>query len=88
MVKKAAKKKITKKATKEASSKKVAKKAAAKKSTKKATKKSKHTVTPPTHEEIAIKAYDLYTERVVSGTDGCCESDWFAALDYLNNKAN
>lgn len=80
-VKKTAKK-AAKKNVKKAAKKSTPKKKTAKKTTKKTTVKSKKTVNY-TEKEISVKAFDLYNERIASGKEGCCESDWFAAIEYL-----
>jgi len=80
-VKKTAKK-AAKKNVKKAAKKSTPKKKTAKKTTKKTTIKSKKTVNY-TEKEISAKAFDLYNERIASGIVGSSESDWFAAVEYL-----
>ena len=75
--------KSTKKTAKKKTAKKVTQKPTAKKTTKKSTIKSQEIAVIHSDEEISLKAFDLYNERIASGKDGSSESDWFAAVEYL-----
>ena len=83
VTKSTATKPTTKTTTKKKTAKKVTKKPTAKKTTKKSTTKSKKVIVKHTEEEISLKAFDLYNERIASGIVGSSESDWFAAVEYL-----
>lgn len=74
-------KKATKKTAKKAPA--TSKKKVAKKAAKKAPKKNSK-IMPPSHEEIASRAYHIYTDRMASGQTGDAHSDWQQALQELS----
>jgi hypothetical protein len=72
------------------------KKNSTKKVTKKVSSEKKEKVTPgkktssskkfPSHEEIMVKAQEIYIKRIKKGESGSAESDWLAAEKFLMGK--
>lgn len=56
----------------------------AKKTTKKVTKKSTIEKSPPSHNEIAKVAFEIYVRRKNLGHPGDSESDWAEAVRSLS----
>lgn len=50
------------------------------------TKKTQAAKNPPTHEEIALRAYEIYLER--GGSPGDAFQDWMRAERELMEKGN